>query len=102
MQFVFPAQKDEARLMKPKVAGDVADKNVGHAVTVEVTEVDPHAVEGVSAEDTRARRGQRPLAVQSGKPELAGPRPVVQQSIRSEVLDEVEFRKQVAIEVGRP
>ena len=96
------AQEGEMALLQGELGGDVADEDVEDAVAVQVAEVDPHALERVAADHLGVGRGQRLLPLQQGEPELAGPRPVVQQPVGAEVVGEVDLGQEVAVEVGGP
>src|SRR6185436_2483144 len=86
---------------QPESGRDVADVNIEKPVAIEITEVDAHPLKGIMPHHARFRRMQVAPAFEQDKIHFAGLGTVMEKSIGAEIVGQIEFGQEVAVQVSR-
>src|ERR1051325_6421179 len=95
------ADEGEMTVLESILLGDVADVDVRPSVTIQIAEINAHAFVRVAAKHFRLRRRERSSSFQQLEAGMTGCRNVVQEAVGAEVVGEIDFGEQVAVEVAR-
>src|SRR5687767_7926440 len=93
------AHPEKMTFLQRKTIGDVAYINIEDAVAVDISEVYSHSLERILSKHERGRRCEAPLPFENREFEVPRSRSVVEQPVRAEIIGNIYFRQQVAIEI---
>jgi hypothetical protein len=83
-----------------KFCRNVADVNIEEAVAVDIPEIHTHSLEGIMPQDAGFGGGEIALTFEQNEFQVARGGAVVQEAVGTEVVGDVKFGQQVAVEVG--
>src|SRR2546423_12462818 len=87
-------------LGKPEFGGNVADVDIEDPIAIHIGEVATHALEGILSEHARLWSGETAAPLKLDELEMTGGRTIMKEAIGTEIVCEINFRQEIAIEIS--